>query len=112
MKRILPHQGIPASDRGKNDRARGAFGPRSFWIARFLITSEVPSLIHLLDEVADAWPGLSFADFHGGYILSDILIRYPDQIRGAAEGLPPPTGDPLAWLDKIIAITTPAAGSA
>jgi hypothetical protein len=59
------------------DRARGAFGPRSFRVARFLITSRAPTLIDLLDEVAEAWPGLSFEDFRGGYILSDIWSASP-----------------------------------
>jgi hypothetical protein len=96
----------------KNDRAQGAFGPRSFRIARFLITSRAPTLIDLLDEVAEAWPGLSFEDFRSGYILSDILLRYPDQIRTVAEGMPTPGGDPLAWLDRVIALTTPTRGNA
>jgi hypothetical protein len=96
----------------KLEPAKGAFGPRSFHIARFLIRSRAPSLIDLLDEVADAWPGLSFDDFRGGYILSDILVRFPDQIRVAAEGMPKPGDDPLGWLDRVIALTTPAQGRA
>jgi hypothetical protein len=91
----------------KLEPAKGAFGPRSFHIARFLIRSRAPSLIDLLDEVADAWPGLSFDDFRGGYILSDILVRFPDQIRVVAEGMPAPGGDPVAWLDRVIALTAP-----
>jgi hypothetical protein len=79
--------------------AHGAFGPRSFHIARFLIRSRAPSLPALLDEVADAFPNLSFTDFYGGYVLSDILVRFPGQIRTVAEGLPPPTGDPVEWLE-------------
>ena len=94
------------------ERQQGAFGPRSFHIARFCITSEAPTLADLLDEVAEAWPGLSFEDFRGGYILSDILMRFPDQIRVVAEGMPKPGGDPLAWLDRVIALTSPAQGSA
>jgi hypothetical protein len=90
---------------------QGALGPRGFWIARFLITSRAPTLIDLLDEVADAWPGLSFEDFCGGYILSDMLLRFPDQLR-AAEGMPPPGGDPIEWLDRIIEVTSPARGNA
>jgi hypothetical protein len=92
--------------------AKGAFGPRSFHIARFLIRSRAPTLIDLLDEVDAAWPGLSCADFHGAYVLSDILIRFPSQIRTIAEGMPPPGDDPLAWLDRTIALTTPAEGRA
>jgi hypothetical protein len=109
------------SERGNGSRperraqaaaAQGAFGPRSFRVARFLIASRAPSLIDLLDEVGAAWPGLNYADFHGAYVLSDILIRFPSQIRTIAEGMPPPGDDPLAWLDRIIALTTPAGGRA
>jgi hypothetical protein len=81
-------------------------------VARFCITSEAPTLIDLLDEVSDAWPDLSFEDFRGGYILSDILIRFPDQIRVVAEGMPKPGDDPLGWLDRVIALTSPTAGHA
>jgi len=88
------------------------FGPRSFRIARFLITSEAPTLMDLLDEVGAAWPNLSYADFYGGYVLSDILVRFPDQIRTVAEGIPKPGDDPLGWLDRVIALTTPAQGRA
>lgn len=100
------------SRRSSLDRVRGAFGPRSFRIARFLIMSKAPTLIDLLDEIAEACPGLSFEDFRGGYILSDILVRFPDQIRIVAEGMPAPGGDPLAWLDRVIALTTPPQGRA
>lgn len=93
-------------------RARKAFGPHSFRVARFCITSEAPTLIDLLDEVSDAWPDLSFEDFRGGYILSDILVRFPDQIRIVAEGMPKPGDDPLGWLDRVIALTSPTAGHA
>jgi hypothetical protein len=74
--------------------------------------SEAPTLADLLDEVAEAWPGLSFEDFRGGYILSDILMRFPDQIQVVAEGMPKPGGDPLAWLDRVIALTSPTQGNA
>jgi hypothetical protein len=93
-------------------QSRHSFGPRSFRIARFLLTSRAPTLIDLLDEVADAWPGLSFNDFRGGYILSDMLIRYPDQIRPVAEGMPPVRGDPIRWLDRVIALTSSPRGRA
>jgi hypothetical protein len=96
----------------KVEPAKGAFGPRSFHIARFLIRSRALSLIDLLDEVADAWPGLSFDDFRGGYILSDMLVRFPDQIRVVAEGMPKPGGDPVEWLDKVIALVSPTHGNA
>jgi hypothetical protein len=86
--------------------ATNAFGPRSFRVARFILASRAPTLIDLLDELAAAWPDLSFNDFRGGFILHDMLIRYPDQIRPVAEGMPPPRGDPLAWLDRVIALTT------
>jgi hypothetical protein len=96
----------------KNDRVRGAFGPRSFHIARFLITARADTLIDLLDEVAEAFPALSFEDFRGGYILSDFLLRSPDRLRIVAEGMPPPGGDPIKWLDRVIEIISPAQGRA
>ena len=91
---------------------RYTFGPRSFRIAPFLLTARAATRIDLLDEVADARPGLSFEDFRGGYILSDILVRFPDQIRVVAEGMPSPGGDPLAWRDRVIALTTSSWGRA
>ena len=99
-------------ERAKNGRVQGGFGPRSFHIARFLIRSRAPSLIHLLDETAEAFPNLSFADFYGGYVLSDLLVRYPGEIHTIGEGLPAPGGDPIRWLDKIIEIISPARGRA
>jgi hypothetical protein len=81
-----------------------AFGPQSFRIARFLLTARAETLIDLLDETSAAWPALSFEDFRGGYILSDILIRCPDQIRVV--------GDPVRWLDRVITLTSPPAGNA
>jgi hypothetical protein len=98
-------------ERVKDDRVQAAFGPRSFHIARLLITSRAPTFIALLDEVGTVWPDLSYADFYGGYVLSDLLVRYPGEIR-AAEGLPPPGGDPVEWLDRVIALTSPARGRA
>lgn len=93
-------------------RKANAFGPRSFRVARFLLTSRAATLIDLLDELADAWPDLPFNDFRGTYILSDMLVRFPDQIHPVAEGMPPVRGDPLAWLDRVIALTTPPRGQA
>jgi hypothetical protein len=89
-----------------------AFGPSSFRVARLLIASKEPSFIGRLDEVAAAWPGLSFDDFRGGYILADALLRHPEHIRSVAEGAAEPGDDPLRWLDEAIASCTPPLGSA
>jgi hypothetical protein len=93
-------------------RVSASFGPKSLRVARFLIASQAPTLADLLDETAEAWPDLSFNDFRGGYILSDILVRFPDRIRAVAEGMPAPGGDPLAWLDRVIALTSAPRGRA
>lgn len=92
--------------------ASDAFGPRSFRVARFMLASQAPTLIDLLDELAAAWPDLSFHDFRGGFILQDMLLRYPEHIRPVAAHMPPPGGDPLAWLDRVIALTSRPRGRA
>jgi hypothetical protein len=73
-----------------------------------MLQSRADSLLELLDEIGNAWPNLPFADFWGGYVLTDTLIHCPEQIKARAEGLPEVGSDPVKWLDKVIALASPA----
>jgi hypothetical protein len=50
------------------------FGPRAVAVGHFLAYGDVPGdTADFLEENNRRWPGLSFRDFWGGYVLAESL---------------------------------------
>lgn len=55
---------------------RHTFGPRAVAVGQFLAYADVPGdTSDFLEEINRRWPGLSFRDFWGGYVLAASLAR-------------------------------------
>lgn len=64
------------------------FGPKSIAVGRFLVERRRAGdhIVVGFEAVHEAFPGLSFFDFLGGFILADCIEGAPEHLRIVRQG--------------------------